>query len=101
MIPLPTRQVGSQSGNRELLIVIIVAARSVVRRLAVSALRVRASVSLVALGLLVAAELWATRWQRGLLWADYLASVRSLPGMISLLPFALMRILVRPWPRST
>jgi len=66
------------------------AARWTVRRLAVSpALETRAAMGLVALGLLLVAEVAGMRWLRGLSIADYLAGFRSVVGGITLLLFLL------------
>jgi hypothetical protein len=97
VIPRSNRLSGYLFEAPLMLIVIVLAARWVVRRVAVSGFRARASVGLVALGLLLLAELGTTRWLRGLTLSNYLASFDSLPGVISLalfLLFAAMPVLV-------
>jgi hypothetical protein len=73
-----------------MLIVMISAARWLVRHLPVSVeLRTRASMGLVALGMLVVAELLGTRLVRGLSVSEYVASLATIPGGISLSMFVL------------
>jgi hypothetical protein len=86
-----------------MLIVMVLAARWVVRRFVVLEFSPRMAVGLVALGLLLIAEVSATRWLRGLSLSEYLASFRSLPGTISLvlfLLFAAMPVLVARTPSN-
>jgi hypothetical protein len=86
-----------------MLLTMILAARWTMRRLAVSPkLVTRAAAGLVALGLLIVAELAGARWLRGLSLRDYLAYFASVPGTISLLLFflfAAMPVLVEREPR--
>jgi len=73
-----------------MLVVMIVAARWTIRHHAVSsAFKTRATVGLMALGMLLIAEVISARWLRGLSIADYLANFRSVSGGISLLLFVL------------
>ena len=82
-----------------MLLVSFLAARRVVGRLtAPPTLATRALLGLVALGLLLAAEIVGSRWLRGLSLANYLSSFRSLSGAITaatFLLFAAMPMLVR------
>ena len=97
VIPRVGRTVGYLFEAPPMLIVMVVAARWVVRRFAVLELSARAVVGLIALGFLVIAEVSATRWLRGLSLSEYLAGFRSIPGAISLglfLLFAAMPVLV-------
>ena len=73
-----------------MLVVMIAAARWTIRHHAVlSAFKTRATVGLMALGMLLVAEIISARALRGLSIADYLASFRSASGGISLLLFLL------------
>ena len=103
VIPRFGRTVGHLVEAPLMLIVIGLAARWVVRRFAISGLGARTAMGLVALALLLAAELLGTRWLRGLAWAEYLAGFRSLPGLIALALFGLFAVapvLVPPGPRA-
>jgi hypothetical protein len=75
-----------------------VAARWVLQRFAVPPwLATRAVIGLVALGMLLVAEVVGARYLRGLSLADYVASFRSPPGAVtaaSFLVFAAMPMLV-------
>ncbi|MGH7306011.1 MAG: hypothetical protein ACRELZ_22220 [Candidatus Rokuibacteriota bacterium] len=74
--------------------VMIVAARWVLGRpRVVPALATRAAIGLVALTLLLVAELAGARWLRGLSSQDYLEDRRSPPGAISLLLFLLFAVI--------
>lgn len=81
-----------------LLAVIIVAARWVVRRLALpSTLYKRLGVGLIALGLLLVAEFSLILWLRGLTFRDYLASRDPVAGTVYIVilgVFAIMPLLV-------
>jgi len=83
----------------------IIAARWTIRRVAVSsALGPRAAVGLVALGMLLIAEVIGARWLRGLLIRDYVAGFFSVAGCITILLFLLfaaMPLIVERWPRAT
>ncbi len=99
LIPRSGRLAGYLVEAPVMVIVMVVATRWVVRRLAVPpAIGSRAEMGLVALGLLLVAEIGGTRWLRGLSLSEYLAGFRSIPGAISLLLFLLfaaMPIVVR------
>jgi hypothetical protein len=81
-----------------MLVVIIVAARWIVRRLAVpSALSVRLGMGCIALSLLLVAEFTLVLWLRGLSVSDYLASRDPVSGTVyyvMLGAFAIMPLLV-------
>jgi hypothetical protein len=83
-----------------MLVVSFLVARWIVRRFAVpSAVPTRALMGLVALGMLLIAEFLGTWGLRGLSPTEYLASLRSLPGAVTVaayLLFATMPILVGP-----
>ena len=71
-----------------MLVAMIFAARWVLRRLNVPhALRTRAQIGVVALGILLPAELAGALWVRGASVREYLASLATVPGLISLLSF--------------
>jgi hypothetical protein len=89
VIPRFGRTVGYLFEAPLMLIVMVGAARWVVRRFAVRRLSGTAAVGVVALGLLVTAEVSATRWLRGLSLSEYVAGFRSIPGAISLVLFLL------------
>jgi hypothetical protein len=73
-----------------MLIAMIVAARWVIRRLDVPrTLPATISMGLVALGLLVPAEIAGVVWVRGLSLQEYLAGFATGPGIISLVMFLL------------
>ena len=73
-----------------MLIAMIVAARWVIRRFHVSrTLPATISIGIVAIGLLLPAEIVGVHWVRGLSLQEYLASFASGPGVISLLMFLL------------
>jgi len=73
-----------------MLIAMIVAARWVIRRFHVpQALGATLSMGLVALGLLLPAEIAGVLWVRGLPLKEYLASFANTPGIISLVMFLL------------
>ena len=77
-----------------MVVVIIVAARWTMRRFAVSStLGVRAAIGLVALALLLIAEVIGSLWVRGLSIPDYLAGFVSVAGGISLLLFVLFAVM--------
>jgi hypothetical protein len=100
VIPRLGRTVGLLLEAPVMLLVSFLAARWVVGRLAIStAFMPRVLVGLVALGLLLLAELIGAWELRSLSPADYLASFHSLPGVVtaaSFLLFAAMPTLVRP-----
>jgi hypothetical protein len=102
VIPRFGRTTGLLAEAPLMLIVSFGAARWALRRMAVPPRHtMRALVGLVALGLLVIAELIGTQWLRGLSLADYLTGFRSLPGVItaaSFLLFAAMPTLVARSP---
>lgn len=103
VIPRFGRTVGHLVEAPLMLIVIVLAARWVVRRFAIGGRGARAAVGLVALALLLSAELLGTRWLRGLAWAEYLAGFHSPAGLIALALFglfAVMPVLVPPGPRA-
>jgi len=71
-----------------MLVAMIVSARWVVRRFSVPyAFRTRIAIGFVALAILLVAELVGSRWVRGLSVQTYLASLATVPGLISLLSF--------------
>jgi hypothetical protein len=73
-----------------MLIAMIVAARWVIRRFGVhQTFGSTISTGLVALGILVPAELTGVVWVRGLSLREYLASFATAPGLVSLLMFVL------------
>ena len=73
-----------------MLVVMVVAARWAARRLALPASRqTRTAVGLIALGLLLVAEVLGARWFRGVSIAHFLAGFRSVPGAITLLLFVI------------
>ena len=81
-----------------MLAVVIVAARWIMRRLAVPyKLSVRLGMGCVALGLLLVAEFALVRWLRGLTIGDYLASRDPVSGTVyylTLVVFAIMPLIV-------
>lgn len=81
-----------------MLAVIIVAARWVVRRLALSSTSSkRLGVGIIALGLLLVAEFSLVLWLRGLTFRDYLASRDPVAGTVYIVMlglFAIMPLLV-------
>src|SRR5262245_18281246 len=87
VIPRVGRTAGYLFEAPLMLIVMVVAARWVVRRFGVLDISGRAVVGLVALP--VIAELSATRWLRGLSLSEYLSGLRSIPGTISVVLFLL------------
>jgi hypothetical protein len=71
-----------------MLVAMIVSARWVVPRFDVPySLRTRIAIGAVALVILLAAELIGSQWVRGLSMQEYLASLATVPGLISLLAF--------------
>jgi hypothetical protein len=71
-----------------MLIAMMVAARWVIRRFEVSrTLADTLSIGLIAIGLLLPAEIAGVVWMRGLSLREYLASFVTAPGIISLLMF--------------
>ena len=71
-----------------MLVAMIVSARWVVRRFKVLyALRTKIAIGVVALAMLLVVELIGSRWVRGLSVREYLASLATAPGLISLLLF--------------
>ncbi len=85
-----------------MVIAMIVAAGWVLRRLDVPyALNARLAVGLVALGILLVAELTGVRWVRGISIQEYLAGYATLPGLISLLLFLLFAAMPSLVERST
>jgi hypothetical protein len=73
-----------------MILAMFLAARWTVRRFAVApGLGTRAAVGLIALGLLLIAEIAGARWLRRVSLADYFAGFASTPGAISLLLFLL------------
>jgi hypothetical protein len=73
-----------------MLIAMIVAARWVIRRFHVSrTLPATISMGIVAIGLLLPAEIVGVHWVRGLSMQDYLAGFLTAPGVVSLLMFLL------------
>ena len=88
-----------------MLVTTIIAARWTIRRFAVSsAFGPRAAVGLVALGMLLIAEVIGARWLRGLSIPDYLTGFFSAAGGITLLLFLLfaaMPLMVERRPRAT
>jgi hypothetical protein len=77
-----------------MILAMCLAARWTVRRLAVaSAARTRAAVGLIALALLLIAELAGARWLRRMSMSDYLTGFASTPGAISLLLFLLYAVM--------
>jgi hypothetical protein len=73
-----------------MLVVMVVAARWTVRRLALpTSHKTRIAVGLTALGLLLVAEVLGARWLRGVSIADVLAGFRSVSGAITLLLFVI------------
>jgi hypothetical protein len=67
-----------------------VTARWVIRRVAVkTAPPTTIAMDLVALGILLPAEIMGALWLRGLSLREYLASVANVPGLISLVMFML------------
>ena len=71
-----------------MLVAMIVAARWVIRRFHVSrTLPATISMGIVAIGLLLPAEIAGVAWVRGLSLREYLASFVTAPGVISLLMF--------------
>ena len=81
-----------------MLVVIIVAARWVARRLVSAPVRAQlVGIGLVALGLLLVAEFTLVRWVRGLTIREYLANRDPVAGMVYVLMlvlFAIMPLLV-------
>jgi hypothetical protein len=88
-----------------MVIVMIAAARWVIRHGRVSAaLRIRASMGVVALGMLMVAELSGARWVREQSISEHVASLATMPGGISLgmfLLFAAMPMLIHRSEVST
>lgn len=79
----------------------LVAARWIVRRLAVPrALDTRLAMGGVAFALLMAAELLGARWLRGLSFAEYLARFGTPAGLVSLLLFLLFAVMPALVPRT-
>ena len=73
-----------------MLIAMIVAARWVIRRFHVSrTLPATISMGIVAIGLLLPAEIVGVHWVRGLSVRDYLTGFLTAPGVVSLLMFLL------------
>ncbi len=80
-----------------MLIAMIVAARWVIRRFHVpQALGATLSMGLVALGLLLPAEIAGVLWVRGLPLKEYLASFANTPGIISLVMFLFFAAMPQP-----
>lgn len=105
VIPRLGRTVGFVLEAPLMLAVSVLVARWVVQRFAVPpALPTRALVGLVALGMLLVAELLGAWGLRGLSPAGYLASFGSLPGAVTaatFLLFAAMPLLIgRRWTRE-
>ena len=98
LVPDLGRRMGSLLDAPFMGIAMIVAARWVLRRLDVPyALNARLAVGLVALGILLVAELGGVRWVRRISIQEYLASYATLPGVIAFplfLLFAAMPSLV-------
>jgi hypothetical protein len=73
-----------------MLVAMIVAARWVIRRFHVSrTLPATISMGIVAIGLLLPAEIVGVHWVRGLSVEDYLTGFLTAPGVVSLLMFLL------------
>src|SRR5271169_6317820 len=90
LVPHLGRTMGSLLEAPLMVIAMIVAAGWVLRRLDVPyALNARLAVGLVALGILLVAELTGVRWVRGISIREYLAGYATPSGLISLLLFLL------------
>jgi hypothetical protein len=77
-----------------MLLAMTVAARWTIKRLAIApGLGTRAAVGLVALGLVLVAELAGARWLRGLSIGEYLAKFVSMFGGISALLFVIFALM--------
>jgi hypothetical protein len=82
-----------------MLVAMIAASRWALHRFAVREVGARIAVGLVALALLLVAEVLGTRLVRGLSLADYLAGFATMPGLVSLLMFILFAAMPTLVPR--
>jgi phosphoglycerol transferase MdoB-like AlkP superfamily enzyme len=90
LIPLVGQTAGLLFEAPFMLLVMIAACQWVIRRLRVPyALKTRAAIGLIALGLLVLAEAVGVRWIRRLSLAEYLARFSLISGSITLVSFLL------------
>jgi hypothetical protein len=102
LVPRLGRTMGSLLEAPLMVIAMILAAGWILRRLKVpDAFNARLAVGLVALGILLVAELVGVRWVRGISIQEYLSGYATPSGLISLLLFLLFAAMPSLDERST